>query len=96
MLAYSALSNTGTFTLIYFGKKILPVQAYLIYFWALLSNFISKICIQEEQICHPVRLFHPVPVFDSVEYEGHMRDIWGPIGHLWGHLTHGDLCGTFW
>ena len=64
---YSALSNTGTCTLIYFGKKILPVQAYLIYFWALLGNFISKICIQEEQICHPVRLFYPVPVFDSVE-----------------------------
>ena len=65
---YSALSNTGTCTLIYFCKKVLPVQAYLIYFWAILGYFISKICIQEEQICHSVRLFHPVPVFDSVKY----------------------------
>ena len=64
---YSALSNTGTCTLIYFGKKILPVQAYLMYFWAVFGNFISKICIHEEQICHPVRLFYPVPVCDSVE-----------------------------
>ena len=49
------------------AKKSCLYKAYLMYFWAVFGNFISKICIHEEQICHPVRLFYPVPVCDSVE-----------------------------